>query len=117
MAADWYRCKGSDWCDLYKIDINHPTLSELKGVYIIWAGKDATRKILKVGYGKISTEIYKIRDEIIIKAFKSHGVKVTFASVPEDQSKAIAIYLNKLLLPTISYNAPTGIPIKINLPW
>lgn len=117
MAADWFKCKGSVWCDLFKIDLNHPTLTQMYGVFIIWSGEDNTRKVLRVGEGKISNVLNNARKDIVIQAFMHHGVKVTFTPVPESQGKSVEVYLYKTLAPSINGGVPTGIPIKINLPW
>ena len=116
MALKWFKCKGQVWCDLFKLDLSHEFIKKSEGVYVIWIG-ELPRKVLRVGGGKIARELGKLRNEITIKAFASHGVKVTWADVSALQRYGVLVYLNEELVPSMQKEFPSGIPIKVNLPW
>ncbi len=114
----WYKCKGDIWCDLFKVDLDHPSIRNTNGVYIIWYGKDDSRKVLRIGMGNIFTEISKLQKDLTYKAFSAHGVNVTWADVPIMKRAGVATYLINTLSPAILGDAlPRAIPIKENLPW
>jgi hypothetical protein len=115
---EWYRCKGEVWCDLFKVDLNHSSIRNTNGVYVIWYGSGANRKVLRVGQGNIYSEILKLQNEIIFKAFAAHGVMVSWVEVPPLKRAGVLIYLINTLNPAILGDAaPRAIPIKENLPW
>jgi hypothetical protein len=116
MAADWFKCKGDVWCDLFKINLNHDTL-QMTGVFIIWIESGNSRKVLRVGKGDIADELTKCKNDIVMQAFMHKGLKVSFTPVIESQCKSVEVYLYRTLSPTVNGSIPSGLPIKINLPW
>jgi len=115
---EWYRCKGGGWCELERLDLDHPAVRTSRGVYILWIDDDNNRKIIRVGYGKIYDEILKLQNELVIKAFASHGLKISWADVSPVRMPGILVYLIDTLNPMIlGEKPPRAIPIKENLPW
>jgi len=115
---EWYKCKGDVWCDLFKVDLNHPSIKNTAGVFIVWYGKGDQRKVLRVGQGNIYQELIKLQNDLTFKAFASHGVMVSWASVPPLKRPGVLMFLINSLSPALLGDAPPrAIPIKENLPW
>ncbi len=114
----WYKCKGDIWCDLFKVDLDHPSIRNTTGIYIVWYEQGSSRKVLRVGMGNIFTEINKLQKDLTYKAFAAHGVSVTWADAPIMKRAGVATYFINTLSPAILGDAiPRSIPIKENLPW
>ena len=116
MEVDWYHCKGGFWCELNKIDLNHPHLDDISGVYIIWCGT-SERSVLRIGAGNIRAELYKNRFDIAIQAFTRLGIYVTWAEVPPDKRNGVEYYLIKELIPKFTKLPAKQGAVKVNLPW
>jgi len=116
MATLWYKCQGSIWCELTKLDLQHEVLKKAEGVFIIWSGTKE-RKVLKVGSGLIRAALMNARTDISIQAFVNHGVFVTWADVGALKRSGVELYLINHLKPLIVPVTPKAIPIKIKLPW
>ncbi len=118
MNLNWTKCKGGVWCDLFKLNVNHPTFSEMQGIYILWIEKDNIRKVLKIGYGVMSEELNNAKNDLAIQAFRYIGTPMTFAPVDEDFANGILTYLHKMVVSQMS-RPPKELthPIKVNLPW
>lgn len=116
MTAEWYRCKGGVWCNLFKLDLNHKYLEDMWGVFIIWTGEEEAR-VLKVGAGDIQKELITIKRDIAIKAFSNHGLYVSWAEVSSLKRNGIQAYLFNKLNPIMQDRVSKTIPISINLPW
>lgn len=117
MAADWYKCKGGVWCELFKVDLHHKYLEDSDGVFIIWTGDVKNPSILKVGSGSIPKKLSAIKKELAIQAFKHLGLYVAWTEVSSIKQKGIELYLINELNPKMQDSIPKAIPIKINLPW
>lgn len=114
--ADWYKCTGGIWCDLFKLDLSDEYVKEINGVFIVWSGK-TERSILVIGEGNISLELKKLKSNLAIKAFAHHGVQVTWCELSSMKRAGTAAYLSNLLSPKMRSANTGSIPIKINLPW
>lgn len=116
MTVRWLKCKGNVWCDLFKLDLSNEYVKQLEGIYVVWTG-DLPKKVLRVGSGYISRELFKIRNELSFQAFKHLGLNVSWAQLSALQRKGALVYLYEELLPSMQKDIPSGIPFKINLPW
>ncbi|HOM05349.1 MAG TPA: hypothetical protein PLU67_07640 [Candidatus Kapabacteria bacterium] len=116
MANLWYKCKGEVWCELFKLDMEHPVLKTAEGVYIIWTGVN-DRKVLKVGSGLIRSQLMTARQDVTINAFATRGVFVTWSEVGKVKRDGVEAYLINTLSPLFVPYKPKAIPIKIKLPW
>ena len=116
MELVWFKCKGRVWCELNKVDADHPNLEGVKGVYIIWRG-EKEHSVLRINHGTIVKEIMKNKKDHAIIAFSRFGVYVTWAAVPEEYIKNVHSYLDKILNPIIKDEAPNSMPLEVNLPW
>lgn len=117
MAADWYRCHGHVWCELFKVDLNHKYLRESSGVFVIWTGSDDNPSVLKVGCGPIPKRLSEIKKELAIQAFKHLGLFVSWTEMSSIKQKGVELYLINELTPKMQDEVPKAIPVKINLPW
>lgn len=118
MDLEWHKCKGNIWCDLNKIDENHPYLSGFSGIFVVWSGRMETdRSVLIVGYGDIKKEIIKYRNDLAIKAFNHLGVFITWADVPFLKRKSIINQLIFELKPKMNEKVDKAPNLKLNLPW
>ncbi|HPD34146.1 MAG TPA: hypothetical protein PKV40_07375 [Candidatus Kapabacteria bacterium] len=115
---EWYRCTGGKWCELEKLNVEHPAVRNTNGIYILWIDEDNHRKIIRIGQGNIYQEIIKLKNELVIKAFETHGLKITWAEVPLIRRPGVLIYFINTLNPMmLGGKPPRAIPIKENLPW
>lgn len=114
--ANWYKCTGGVWCDLFKLDLTHEYLQGAEGVFVIWTGiKD--RKVLRVGSGSITKQLLSIRRDLAIQAFQHLGVFVTWTELSSLKRSGVELFLINELKPTIVIDTPKGIAIKMQLPW
>jgi hypothetical protein len=116
MKAKWLRCKGNVWCDLYKLDLKNEYVKTIEGVFVVWTG-DIPKKVLRVGTGNISRELFKIKNEFTIRAFQHLGVKVSWAQISPMSRNGALVYLYRELLPSMQPEVPKGVPMTINFPW
>jgi hypothetical protein len=116
MEVDWYQCKGGVWCELNKLDIKHPYLKGLSGVYIIWYEVD-TRNIVKIGTGDIQKGLIDSMNSLAIQAFAKYRLFATWAELPKSKIEFVHGYLHRKLKPTISESAISPKSIEVDLPW
>jgi len=116
MDVDWYQCKGGVWCELNKLDISHPYLKGLTGVYIIWY-EFGIKSVVQIGAGDIQTELIKARDSLAIQAFAKYRLFATWAELPSAKVDAVRGYLSRKLKPTISDSPVSSKSIEVDLPW
>ena len=116
MTLLWYKCKGQEWCDLFSIDLDHPILKNLIGVYILFTYNPKIH-ILLVGSGAIKDKLNEHKNDLGIKAFAAHGCFVTWAEVPGIIHLGIKRYLIGKLNPSLKSKIPLAIPTKVNLPF
>ena len=116
----WFRCKSVGWCDLFRINLEHPSIQDVEAVYICWTGSvaDVSRKYLIVGQGMIKDEISKLRNETGIKAFDHQGVFVTWAEVPHYRLNSIEVFCYNKLEPIFPNDElPEAKGREVNLPF
>ena len=114
MKVEWNKCKGdkeNDWCSLLTVNLDHEHFNDLKGVYIIWSGK----QVVRVGSGVIRDRLKEHRDNPEIKKFKD--LQVTWAPVNANQMEGVEKYLADELNPAIGERFPDRTPIEVNFPW
>ncbi len=117
MTLEWFKCKGNQWCNLFKLDLNHEFLKDSEGVFVIWTGAGKNTKFLSVGYGNISAQLKTNKAELAIQAFQHIGVYVSWAEAPVNKHQGIALFLNRTLDPAIMGSLPKAMAIKVNMPW
>jgi hypothetical protein len=117
MTLEWFKCKGNQWCNLFKLDLNHEYLQGSEGVFVIWTGAGNNTKFLSVGYGNIGAHLKSNKAELAIQAFQHIGVYVSWAEAPESKQPGISLFLTKALNPAIISSVPKAMAIKVNLPW
>lgn len=117
MEVSWVKCKGSIFCDLFKLDVAHKNLTGLEGVYIVWTGADSNRKVLRVGCGDIQKEFIRLRKDLSMQAFSHLGASVTWTVVDENRHHNILAFLIQKYQPSIVENNKVAKPIEVNLPW
>jgi hypothetical protein len=117
MDVSWYKCKGSIWCELGRLDLENKNVSDVVGVYILWAQNGDERVIIKIGQGRIADELKKNMKELAIMAFMVHGLFVTWAEISPSKIKKVYSWLIHELKPKIIDEKPSAPPINCNLPW
>lgn len=117
MAIDWHKCTGKVWCDLFKLDLDHKYLRDANGVFIIWTESEGRRNIMRVGEGNISDELKKVKRELAFQAFQHLGLKVSWSEMSSMKRKGAVIFLVNELKPKMQNDVPSGIPVKVEIPW
>ena len=117
MELEWIKCKGSIWCELFKVDTSHRLLRRMDGVYLVWAISDGKISVLKVGCGNIASEIDKLKSDLAMKAFANHGAFVTWAEAPNSKHQGICYHLSRSLSPKMYEIFSSKSEIDVNLPW
>lgn len=115
MTLRWYKCKGEQWCELFKLDLSHQYLN-VNGVFIIFYDLNQKHP-LYVGHGNVQSQLLQLSKDIAIKAFMAHGCYVTWAEANEMIQTGIVNYLSGVLNPKLQIKVPKAIPVKVNLPW
>ena len=116
MEVDWYQCKGGVWCELNKLDISHPYLKGLKGVFMIWY-EVGVKSVVLVGSGDIQNGLIEARDSLAIQAFAKYRLFATWAELPSSKMGAVHTYLSRKLKPTIPNPSVSSKIIEVDLPW
>ena len=114
LYLEWARCAGGHWCPFLSIDLQHPEIADLEGVYIIWqaVSSDAT---IYVGQGHIASRLSRHRATPEIT--KHSNLYVTWAAVGFPYRDGVERYLIDQLRPVETERAPaTTQPIVVNLP-
>lgn len=113
LELEWMRCSGNDWCSLLDVDLNSPLLQGM-GVYVIWT---AWGRTIYVGQGIISERLEAHRSDPIILQFRDGGLWVTWATVPNDDTRnGVERYLADQLRPAVGSAYPQVFPLAVNLP-
>lgn len=112
LTLTWGTC-GDDghWCDFLNLDLAADLLKDLKGVYIIWSGK----QVVRLGSGTIKDRIAAHRKDKEITDYKN--LRVTWAEVNANQMEGVEKYLADTQNPAIGDAFPDRTPIPVNLPW
>ena len=116
MELDWYQCKGGVWCELNKLDISHPYLKGLTGVFIIWY-EVGDKSVVQIGSGDIQKGLIEARDSLAIQAFAKYRLFATWAELPSSKVGAVHAYLYRKLRPTIPATSLSPKNIEVDLPW
>jgi hypothetical protein len=114
--VEWSKCTHDNWCDLFKLDLEHKYLQGINGVYILWYETDK-RNIIKVGQGDVAKSLIAEKSDLAIQAFAHHGLKVTWADVSTFKRKGVFNWLSDTLKPKIPVDQPKSSPVEVNLPW
>lgn len=118
-ALNWNKCqgsKGSVWCPFLTVNLGHPSLQGVNGVYIIWHS-GPTPWTVYVGQGNIAERLGQHRRERGILQYSPLGLFVTWASVPWHSTDGIERYLADVLKPKEGQIHPNVPAIEVNLPW
>jgi hypothetical protein len=113
----WTKCQGNVWGSLINIDLKHPYLDAIEGVYIIWHG-GKNPEVVRVGQGVVRDRLNVQRKNKDILQYKSSGpLRVTWASVDARYRDGVEKYLTEKLEPLIEDRTLTVSPIEVNLPY
>jgi len=116
MNLSWGKCEGDEWCPFLTVNLDHPHLRYLEGVYIIWHGGQ-TPWTVYVGQGAIAERLRCHRLEREILQYSYLGLFVTWASVDSASRNGVERFLSDALKPKAGSRAPNVPPIPVNLPW
>jgi len=112
ITVTWGTCgDDSHWCDFTNLDLTADLFKEMKGVYIIWSGK----QVVRLGSGIIKDRISTHRNDTKITAYAN--LKVTWAKVHANQMEGVERYLADMFDPAVGEAFPDTIPLPVNLPW
>ena len=113
----WTKCQGDVWGSLININLTHPYLDNVEGVYIIWHGGKNPR-VVRVGQGVVRDRLNASRKDKDIVQFKNIGpLNVTWATVGARYRDGVERYLTEMLEPLIEDRLLTVPPIEVNLPY
>lgn len=113
LNLQWIQCIGNAWCNL--LTLNLESIGNVSGVYLIWYGGQQGHWV-RVGSGDIKQRLSDHRNNPQILAYKSHGLLVSWASVPANQQEGVEAYLAEKCNPLVGERFPNRIPIPVNLP-
>lgn len=111
MDNTWIKC-GAGWCNLDSVNLDHHSLRDLTGVYVIWQGGGP---VVRVGQGIIKDRLGVHKDDPEITAYRP--LSVTWFDIPESQQDGVERYLADTLDPVIGDSFPDCSPIRVGLPW
>jgi len=116
MDVSWVKCTGNKWCELNTVNLQHASLNNLEGVYVIWHG-GSNPATVRVGQGRIRDRLAAHRQDREIQAYASLELYVTWARVDERYQDGVEAYLAQQLRPKVGERFPERTPIPVNLPW
>ena len=99
------------WCDFKDLDLTADLFADLKGVYIIWSGK----QVVRLGSGIIKNRIAAHRKDKNITAYTD--LQVTWAKVNANQMEGVEKFLADQLDTAVGDAFPDRTPIPVNFPW
>jgi len=112
LTLNWGTCgDDSHWCDFQNLDITADLFKGLKGVYIIWSGK----QVVRLGSGIVKDRISAHRKDPKVTAYTN--LKVTWAKVNASQMEGVEKFLADKLNPAVGDSFPDRTPITVNFPW
>jgi hypothetical protein len=91
------------------------SIGNTAGVYLIWHGGQQGRWV-RVGSGTIKQRLSDHRNNPEILAYQSHGLLVTWATVPANQQEGVEAFLAEQCNPLVGERFPDRTPIPVNLP-
>lgn len=117
LNLTWTKCQGDVWGSLINIDLTHPYLDSIEGVYIIWHGGRNPR-VVRVGQGVVRDRLNVQRKNKAILQYKNSGpLHVTWSTVDARYRDGVERYLTERLEPLIEDRFLTVPPIEVNLPY
>jgi len=113
----WTKCQGDVWGSLINIDLTHPYLDSIEGVYIIWHGGRNLR-VVRVGQGVVRDRLNVHRKNKAVLQYTNSGpLRVTWATVDARYRDGVERYLTERLEPLVEDRFLTVPPIEVNLPY
>ncbi len=116
MNLNWIKCGGESWCNLLIVNLAHPNLNDVEGIYIIWHGQP-NPAVVYVGQGVIRDRLAQHRNDSRILAYQPQGLYVTWAKVDAQYRDGIERFLADTWNPKVGDNHPQATPIPVNSPW
>ena len=140
MTIQWQKCNNylswGSWCRLDSDLLDDPRLKirigrnfygfdtsiGITGVYIIWAGIDDNRTILKVGSGIIKDRLRAHLNDPKVQAYEHKGLYATWASFlfvdkQGDKQRGVERFLGVILNPKLGERFPNNVDfILVNPP-
>lgn len=116
MFINWNKCNGDQWCNLIKLNLDHPHFNNLEGVYIIWHGAP-NPTVVRVGQGIIRDRLRTHREDPLILIYKEKDLYVTWAAVDFRYRDGIERYLAEKWHPKVGTKFPDVQPTQVNSPW
>ena len=119
MTLKWNKCQVDRWCPFLTVNLDHPHLRGLEGVYIIWHGGQNPWTVY-VGQGVIADRLRAHRQEAQMLKFSPWGLFVTWALVDRLSRDGVERYLADSLkpkVPGVGARYPAAGPIPVKLPW
>lgn len=114
--AEWFKCSGDRWCNLLELNLEHGFFDGMKGIYIIWFGRERPT-VLKVGKGVIRERLSEHRQDYVLASYSQYGIYVTWTKVEDKDREGVAKYLEETLKPLMGTRMHEVPSIKVNLPW
>ena len=106
LSLSWQRCDSGQavvWCNLFDVDLRHPHLENVEGVYIIWQNQGGS--VIRVGQGNIRARLALHRADPRLRAYAAPGLLVSWAQLPMLCRDGVERYLAEHLQP-IAVNIP-----------
>jgi hypothetical protein len=114
VTVHWFKCgTDSHYCDFETLNLSTVTDT---GVYVIWHMGDPSR-VVRVGQGKVADRLAAHRSDPAILAYRSKGLRVTWASVPAHQMDGVERYLAETWVPLVGDAFPAAAPLAVNSPF
>lgn len=113
----WTKCQGDVWGSLINVDLAHPYLDNIEGVYIIWHGGRNPR-VVRVGQGVVRDRLnVQRKNKAILQYTNSGPLRTTWATVDARYRDGVERYLTERLEPLVEDRLLTVPPIEVNLPY
>jgi len=116
--VSWMPCRDGNtnvWCKFKIFEVDHHSLDDVEGVYIIWSENNSFREAVRIGQGIIQDRIKAHRKNKEITAHSN--LLVTWAKVPRIYMDGVERFLADELSPVVGGRFPKADPIEVNLPW
>jgi hypothetical protein len=114
LTLNWGKCNGGGWCELMKLNLQHPYFANLVGVYLIW---NEARQWVRVGQGNIAERLAQHRADPQITARAGDGrLYATWAAVDRRYLDGVECFLGGHCNPLVGDRFPQCAQIAVNLP-
>ena len=117
LSLSWQRCDSGQavvWCNLFDVNLQHPHLENVEGVYIIWQNQGGS--VIRVGQGNIRERLALHRADPRLRAYAAPGLLVSWAQLPMLCRDGVERYLAEHLQPLVGSRWPDVQPIAVNIP-